>query len=747
MVTRLKDCIAPDFEEAHRNIKKEKYSEYWFRGGRGCFHADQFIQTEKGPVKISEVHAGELVYTLNEKTQEIELKPIISTLKYKNEEETFEVTLKNGKKIIATGDHEFFQVGGCVSLKHLIYLTCKKNKESVYVRRMEDDTELFEVRGINRGKATVTKLQNKRWEKGANKNIEASHKQEWILANNAKGRFWEESFNDGPQMDSNDLLRTSTRGRVGSQSQKWHKNRQSSGELRSSNTLRKYKSCSKNRTSSCKKRRGLQFFQTEERASNRDSQDCERKRKVLQQETVSRTVRSDRELHKGRSNKKKELLERLLNIDDIISFREVKVEKVYDIFVADNSNFILDIGKGIIVHNSTKSSFISIECILEIIKDPEANIVVFRRFENEIRDSVFGQLTWAINKLGLENSFKLQVSPFKITYIPTGQMIIFKGADNPLKIKSINLGRGYIKIAWFEEVDQFGGMAEIRNILQSLFRGTTKKQVAIFSYNPPKSARSWVNAETRVEKSGRFVHYSDYRTVPAEWLGSTFLEGAAHLKRTNFEAYRHEYLGEEVGTGLEVFTNVTLRPIPEGELEYFDNIYQGLDFGYAADPLAFTQMHFDAKHRILYLFFEIVETGLKNSVFADKLNEEQKDMTIMADGAEPKSIAELREDYGLKVSGAKKGPGSVEHGIKWLQDLNEIVIDSEKCPYGAKEFMNYSLNVDREGNVISKYPDKDNHVIDSVRYGCVQLINNARAEKRKSKTKVKPIPILNRWNK
>jgi len=129
---------------------------------------------------------------------------------------------------------------------------------------------------------------------------------------------------------------------------------------------------------------------------------------------------------------------------------------------------------------STKSSFISIEAILDLLQDPDANGVAFRRFENEIRDTVFAQLQWAISKLGIDHLFKFQVSPFKIIYEPTGQMIIFKGADNPKKIKSIKLARGYLKFAWFEEVDQFGGMEEIRNISQSLFRGTTKKQIAFY---------------------------------------------------------------------------------------------------------------------------------------------------------------------------------------------------------------------------------------------------------------------------
>jgi phage terminase large subunit len=203
---------------------------------------------------------------------------------------------------------------------------------------------------------------------------------------------------------------------------------------------------------------------------------------------------------------------------------------------------------------STKSTFVSIQILLGLLKDPEANAVVTRRYQNELRDTVYGQFEWTIARMGLGSYFKFQVAPMQIIYIPTGQKIVFKAADNPLKMKSINLGRGYIKYAWFEEVDQFAGMEEIRNILQSLFRGENKKRIVFFSYNPPKSGRSWVNQEAKIPKQGRRVHHSIYLDVPPEWLGERFLADAEHLKKTNETAYRHEYLGEEVGTGLEVFT-------------------------------------------------------------------------------------------------------------------------------------------------------------------------------------------------
>ena len=364
---------------------------------------------------------------------------------------------------------------------------------------------------------------------------------------------------------------------------------------------------------------------------------------------------------------------------------------------------------------STKSTFISIQILLGLLKDSEANAVVTRRYQNELRDTVYGQFEWTISKMGLGDYFKFQVAPMQIIYIPTGQKIVFKAADNPLKMKSINLGRGYIKYAWFEEVDQFAGMEEIRNILQSLFRGENKKRIVFFSYNPPKSGRSWVNQEAKIPKPGRRVHHSTYLDVPPEWLGERFLADAEHLKKTNETAYRHEYLGEEVGTGLEIFNNVELRIIAQDEIAAFDRIRQGLDFGYAVDPLAFERMHYDRTRRRLYLFAEISGLNLFNRQFWEKA-QRYNDVVTIADSAEPKSIDELRS-FGMKIKGAKKGPGSVEFGIKFLQDLEAIIIDPERCPLAAREFINYSLETDRNGIVKSQFPDKDNHSIDSVRYG------------------------------
>ena len=127
-------------------------------------------------------------------------------------------------------------------------------------------------------------------------------------------------------------------------------------------------------------------------------------------------------------------------------------------------------------------------------------------------------------------------------------------------------------------------------------------------------------------------NHSTYLDVPNEWLGERFLTDAEHLKKVNEIAYRHEYLSEEVGTGLEVFTNIELRTISDEEIATFDRIRQGLDFGYTVDPLAFERMHYDRTRRRLYIFTEISGLNLFNRQFWEKAQRYNDVMTI-ADSA------------------------------------------------------------------------------------------------------------------
>lgn len=366
---------------------------------------------------------------------------------------------------------------------------------------------------------------------------------------------------------------------------------------------------------------------------------------------------------------------------------------------------------------STKSSFISLEVILGMMKDTQANAVVLRKVGQTLQGSVYEQLQWAVSVLGVEGYWVSKLSPLEMKYIADGRenKIVFRGADKPKKIKSTKFRKGYCKYIWYEEVDEFGGMEEIRTINQSLLRGGSDF-VVFYSYNPPQSQSNWVNEEILKQRDDRLVHHSTYLTVPPEWLGQQFLIEAEHLKNVKPMAYQHEYMGEVTGTGGEVFTNLTIREITDDEIALFDHIARGIDWGYAADPFHYTVNHYDKTRRRLYIYYEIQMLKLSNRKAAELVKAENKrNKLIICDSAEPKSIAEMLA-YNLKVLGAKKGADSVEYGIKWLQDLEEIVIDPKRCPNTAREFLEYELEKDANGNFKGHFPDKNNHSIDAVRY-------------------------------
>ncbi len=383
-----------------------------------------------------------------------------------------------------------------------------------------------------------------------------------------------------------------------------------------------------------------------------------------------------------------------------------------------HSNYWLKGGRG-----STKSSFVSLEIVLGIMTDPDANAVVMRRYATTLRESVYDQYLWAIDQLGVNHLWQDSVSPMQLTYLPTGQQIRFKGADNPLKIKSQKFRHGYTKFKHYEEVAEFKGMEEIRSINQSLNRGGSDI-ITFYSYNPPASVNSWVNQESDKQglRDDTLVHSSDYLTVPKEWLGKEFLADAEQLRKDNPKAYAHEYLGEVTGTGAEVFNNVTVRRITDEEISHFDKIYRGIDFGFAHDPLSYGDIYWDSARRRIFLFTEIYQVGMKNRTAVEaikKLNPANE--VVIADSAEPRTISEFR-DLGLNLVGAKKGPGSREHGFKWLQDLREIVVDPERCPNATREFTGYELERDANGNFKSGYPDGDDHSIDRTRYALESLM-------------------------
>lgn len=391
-------------------------------------------------------------------------------------------------------------------------------------------------------------------------------------------------------------------------------------------------------------------------------------------------------------------------------------ELARDVFKHGHTHYDLSGGRG-----SLKSSCVSLLVPLLVVSNPNTHAVVLRKVANTIRDSVYAQYMWAIGELGMAAYWEAKVSPMELIYKPTGQKIMFRGADDPMKIKSIKVPFGYIAITHFEEKDQFAGRGEIRTILQSTMRGGS-----VFwnfeSYNPPISRDNWANKDSLEERPDRLCHKSTYLQAPVEWLGEQFVAEANHLKETDEKAYQHEYLGIPVGTGGNVFENLELREITDAEFKHFDKIFQGADWGWFPDPFAFIRIHYDRAHETLYFLDEIYENKLTNEESAKRIKDKgYTDAYVTCDSAEPKSVADYRAS-GIPAKEAVKGPGSVDYGMKWLQ-RRKIVIDRRRTPNAYKEFVNYEYERNKEGEIISGYPDENNHLIDATRYAMERVFN------------------------
>ena len=406
--------------------------------------------------------------------------------------------------------------------------------------------------------------------------------------------------------------------------------------------------------------------------------------------------------------------------------RFVKRDYYWDFNVQGTHNYV---AQGFINHNSTKSSFASTAAVLLMEAEPRIHCVCFRKYAANLADSIYTQFEYTINEKlkPISDHWIFKRSPLKIVNGNTGQQILFRGLDDPQKIKSLKMPFGWPGITIFEELAEFDGIEEIRNVSQSLHRGG-HRFLTLCAYNPPPSSASWVNAEAAIPqivdgKLHRFVHHSDYRTVPREWLGENFFREAELLKATNERAYRHEYLGEATGNGGAVFPNVEAMTMTDAFIRTLESRRFALDFGFSLDPSAFVGLGYVKSQRAIYIFDEIYKVGLTNMDLAEQLNERKNEIGfnyVMCDSAEPKSIAEL-ESFGVNVLPAQKGPDSIRFGIKWLQTLLKIYIDPVRCPNTFREFTQYEYEKNKAGLFLSKFPDYNNHSIDACLDGNTQV--------------------------
>jgi phage terminase large subunit len=291
---------------------------------------------------------------------------------------------------------------------------------------------------------------------------------------------------------------------------------------------------------------------------------------------------------------------------------------------------------------STKSSFYS-EIIpfgmLEDwkVRDEITHTAVIRKIGNTLRGSVYNQFLWGIDQLGLSIDYHCTVSPINMTFKPSGQQILYFGCDDPIKVKSTKLPKGYIKYIVFEEFDQFDSMKEIRSLIQTLARG--RQSVIFFVFNPPPEVDHWANMEADIIKPGRLKHHSDYRNVDINWLGPKFLSEAEYLKKVNKVAYDNEYLGLVTGVGGSIFKNVNNISYTDDQCMTFEKIRQGLDFGFSLHPAAWVKLNYNGNRNSIDIFDQIFGVGINNVTLAEEISLRSNFYVVTkADCEEPRAI-------------------------------------------------------------------------------------------------------------
>jgi len=365
---------------------------------------------------------------------------------------------------------------------------------------------------------------------------------------------------------------------------------------------------------------------------------------------------------------------------------------------------------------SKKSSTQALKAIIEIVENPTVNWLVVRKVERTLRDSCFAQLKWAIHRLQLDRYFKCSTSPLEITYVPTGQKILFRGLDDPLKVTSITVEVGSLCRLWVEEAYEITSEEAFDRLDESI-RGQLPDGMyhqVVLTFNP-WSDRHWLKKRFFDEPSGNVLAMTT-NYMCNEFLSESDLILFEEMKK-NPRRYRTAGLGEwGIVEGL-VFENWEEQAFDVNEVSKRPNVKSafGMDFGYVNDPSTLFCSLVDTVAREIYVFDEMYEKGMSNEDILSKVTEMgYAKERIKADSAEPKSIAYLRKAGLRNIRAAKKGPDSIRAGISLIQDYKIIV--HPRCVNFLTEISNYTWDKDKFDNMVNKPIDDFNHLMDAMRY-------------------------------
>ena len=411
-------------------------------------------------------------------------------------------------------------------------------------------------------------------------------------------------------------------------------------------------------------------------------------------------------------------------ITDITSDFVEPYRAVHEAFTGDN-NLREVVSKG--GRGSIKSNFWAAVAYETIRNDPQAHVVYTRRYKTDLRGSVYNQFMKTVIRYKDLDNWDFKVSPMMAVYKRTGQCVIFVGADKPISLKSYNLSFGYVKLLIHEECDEMAGVEQMDNIEDTFLRSDTPAlDVKIF--NPPKSKNNFMNiyTEEAVKKETCLVCHSYYYNVPVKWLGKRFFERAEWFRLHKPLYYKNNYEGEVTGTGGGIFENVEARAISDEEINTFDVIYHGLDFGYT-HPQTFIRCHYDEETDVLYCIDEVYSKKCKNSTFARKIKK-YRNVEIIADSARPDAIREML-DWGFIVTGAIKrwaGGKGRDYCWEWLQQCTKIVVDQTRCPHLYHELTTLEHEQLKDGSFSDAYPTLGEDCVMALIYALNRVIMDSR---------------------
>lgn len=363
---------------------------------------------------------------------------------------------------------------------------------------------------------------------------------------------------------------------------------------------------------------------------------------------------------------------------------------------------------------SKKSKTTALRWIYLMMKYDKSNLLVIRKTYRTLKDSCWTDLKWATRRLEVESLWSFKESPLEATYLPTGQKILFRGLDDPLKVTSITVDYGYLCWAWLEEAFEVNSEADFDTLDESirgeLPPGLWKQWVISFN---PWNERHWLKKKFfDVSNPDILAQTTNYTCN--EWLDEADKRLFENMKINNPRRYNVAGLGNWGITEGLVYDNVHIDYRFElADMANYKTVC-GMDFGYTNDPTAFFIGFLDEKNKALYIWDELYEKGLTNRMIYDRLvSMGYGKESIVCDSAEPKSIAELR-GYGLRAKAAVKGKDSISHGIQYIQGLTIYI--HPRCVNFTTEIQNYTFDRDKFGNAINQPIDDFNHLMDAMRY-------------------------------